>query len=391
MLNSSTNLRARAWAEVRVDRLRQNALAAQSAIGPDAGLVPMVKAEAYGLGMLEVVRALQHLPGPTGPWAFGVAAVSEGVRIRAAGWPGRILVFSPAPPQDYRAAADAALTLCVSEIAALERLAGAAVAAGKQLSFHLEIDTGMGRAGFPWREASRWGPRVVEIAGERLMWEGTYTHFHSADEPDLRSTDEQWEHFQNALAQLPRIDPQPLVHVANSAAIFRRKGFGCNLARPGIYLYGGTAGPGVEPAPVVSVRARLVLVRDVPPGASAGYGATYTARKAERWGTLSIGYGDGIRRSLAAGGGEVIVRGVRAPIIGRVSMDMITVDLSGIPAARVGDVATLIGEADGEHIALDEVATRCGTISYEILTGLTTRLPRVYTEGEPEVEESDYK
>jgi alanine racemase len=383
VLDPSTTSRARAWVEVRLDRLRENAAAAHRALGANAGLVPMVKAEAYGLGMLPVVAALRDFPNPADPWAFGVAAVSEGERLRDAGLGGRILVFSPIPPSEYERAAAADLTLCLSEVAAVRRFAAAAVAAGKVLSFHVEIDTGMGRAGFPWYEAGDWGPAVLhEAVG--LRWEGTYTHFHSADEAARKPTEEQWERFGKALAALPVVDPSPVLHVGNSAGILRFAGFGCKLARPGIFLYGGEAGPGTNPAPVVSVRARLVLVRDVPAGATVGYGATHHATSLARWGTVAIGYGDGLPRALAAAGGQTIVCGRKVPIIGRISMDMTTVDLTGVPEARVGDVCTLIGEDGAERITVDEVARRCATISYEILTRLGPRLPRVYEGWQPE-------
>ncbi|MQA91491.1 MAG: alanine racemase [Gemmatimonas sp.] len=383
MLDPSTTSRARAWVEVRLDRIRENAAAIRRSIGPGAGLVPMVKAEAYGLGMVPVAAALTGFPDAADPWAFGVAAVSEGEGLRAGGWGGRILVFTPTPPSEYSRAVDAELTLCVSEVEAVSRLAAEAAKRRRVVPFHVEIDTGMGRAGLAWQEASSWGPAILERSSG-LKWEGILTHFHSADEADPEPTSEQWARFGAALEVLPRIEPAPVLHVANSAAALRFKGFGCNLARPGIYLYGGAAGAESRPAPVVSVRARLVLVRDVPIGATAGYGATYRATHPSKWGTLSIGYGDGIPRSLSPGGGEALVHGQRVPILGRVSMDMITVDLSDVPEARVGDVCTLIGEDGLESIALDEVAQRCATISFEILTRLGTRLPRIYYELEPD-------
>jgi alanine racemase len=374
--------RGRAWLEVRLDRLRENAAAALAALGEGAGLVPMVKAEAYGLGMLPVVAALRAFPGPADPWAFGVAAVREGEQLRAGGWPGRILVFSPTPPGEYLRAARSGLTLCVSEVAAVRRLARAAAEVGHPLPFHLEIDTGMGRAGFWWEDADSWGPAVLEAAGGAVRWEGTFTHFHSADEPPEEPTLEQWRRFRSALARLPALDPEPVLHVANSAGTLRFGGFGCKLARPGIHLYGGRAGAAPAPAAVVSLRARLVLIHDVPAGATAGYGATYRAPIPQRWGTLAIGYGDGLPRRLASAGGEVLVRGRRVPIIGRISMDMTTVDLSGVPDVKIGDPATIIGWDGDERIELDEVARLCGTISYEILTGMGSRLPRIFLEGE---------
>jgi alanine racemase len=344
----------------------------------------MVKAEAYGLGMEAAVSALRGFPRADDPWAFGVATVAEGERLRRLGWNGRILVFSPSPLAEYRRAGNASLTLCLSEVAAVRHLAEIAANLGRRLPFHIEIDTGMGRAGFAWYSAARWGPAVYEAAADHLRWEGTFTHFHSADEPDLDPTDEQWRRWTESLKLLPSIEPPPVLHVANSAAILRRQGYGCDLARPGIFLYGGRAGSAVIPAPVLSLHTRLTLVRRVRPGTTAGYGATYTAAGEEIWGTLPIGYGDGVPRALATGGGEVIVRGKRVPIIGRISMDMTTVDLSAVSDPQAGDIATLIGYADGEEITVDEVAGRCGTISYEILTRLSSRLPRVYLDGEHE-------
>jgi alanine racemase len=367
---------------VRLDRLRENALAVQRAAGPTARLIPMVKANAYGLGVEAVVRALAGSSSPGEPWAFGVAAVAEGEAVRGLGWKGRILVVAPPPPGELRRAARAGLTPCLSDVDSVAHWARLAGELGETLPFHLEVDTGMGRAGILWDRVDEWGPAIADIAVGRLRWEGCFTHFHSADEPDLAPTDLQWERFLHALDRLPREAREGLVvHVANSAAALRRGGFGAPLVRPGIYLYGGSAGTGAIPRPVASLRARLALVKEVPPGSTVGYGATYAARGPERWGTVAIGYGDGLPRALATGGGEVIVNGVRAPIIGRISMDMTTVDLTRHPDARPGDVVTVIGRDGGEEIGVDEVAGRCGTISYEILTGLTTRLPRVYLEG----------
>lgn len=340
----------------------------------------MVKADAYGLGMEDVVVALQGAVSPQQLWAFGVATVAEGEALRELGWTGRALVFSPALPDEYERAAEADLTLCLSDIRAVRRWAGAARDLERQLAFHTEIDTGMGRAGFPWDSAADWGASVAQAAREHLRWEGCFTHFHSADEPELAPTDAQWERFRSALGALAESAGVPgdwVIHSSNSAAALRRAGYGCDVVRPGIYLYGGNAGPGAVPEPVVTIRARLALIREVAAGSTLGYGATYTARRAERWGTLAIGYGDGLPRALGAAGGNVLVRGRLVPIIGRISMDVTTVDLTDVPDAVVGDVATLIGRDGEAEIRVDHVAAQCGTISYEILTGLTRRLPRI--------------
>jgi alanine racemase len=365
--------------EVDEAALRRNLRRVHEA-APGARILPMVKADAYGLGVGPLLRALAEGPPPA--WGLGVAAVAEGERLRALGWAGRVVVFSPAPPGELARAAEAGLTLALSDVEAVRRWAAEAARHGRRLAFHAEVDTGMGRAGFPSARAAEWGPAVLREGGDLLEWEGCFTHFHSADEPDLAPADLQQARFREALAALPA--PPRLVHSANSAAALRRGGYGGDLVRPGIFLYGGSAGPGTAPEPVASLHARVALVRDVPEGWSCGYGATYRARGPERWGTLAIGYGDGLPRALGAAGGEALVRGIRVPIVGRISKDVTVVDLTGVPGARAGDVATLIGRDGGEEIAVDQVAARAGTIAYEVLTGLGPRLPRVYSGGTPE-------
>jgi alanine racemase len=208
-----------------------------------------------------------------------------------------------------------------------------------------------------------------------------YTHFHSADALDATPTRTQWTRFRDALAQLPLSRENLMVHASNSAAALRWREYAEDAVRPGIFLYGGRAVEAdvtgvTKPEPVVAVRARIVRVREVPPGTTAGYGATYAARSWERWATLPVGYADGVFRNLGSRG-EVLIRGRRAPMIGRISMDMTVVDISGIPDVSAGDIATLIGRDHDEEITIDDVGTRAGTISYEVLTRLTARLPRV--------------
>lgn len=364
--------------------LRRNLRRVKDAAGPAASVVPMLKANAYGLGVDAVLRMVRDELSPGELWAIGVAAVQEGEQLRGLGWTGRVMVFAPAPPGEFARAARAGLTLALSDLDGVRRWAHAAREAGRRLAFHAEVDTGMGRAGFPFAQAAEWGREVDALAGDLLEWDGCFTHFHSADEPDPGPTDEQQRRLLQALDALPPPRggaPRRVVHSANSAAAIRRHGFGMDLVRPGIYLYGGSAGPGAQPEPVATVRARIALVREVPAGWSCGYGATYTSRRPERWGTLAIGYADGVPRALSPAGGEALVHGRRVPIIGRISMDMTVVDLTDVTEAAAGDAATLIGRDGGETIGLDEVAAKCGTISYEILTGLGARLPRVYMDG----------
>jgi alanine racemase len=209
-----------------------------------------------------------------------------------------------------------------------------------------------------------------------------YTHFHGADAADANVSATQWQRFQDALAQLPVSREDLVVHACNSAAALRWPEYACDAVRPGIYLYGGHPAPGLPdavalaPKPVASVHGRVVLVREVPPASTVGYGATYVSRGWERWATIAIGYGDGLPRALG-NKGSALVNGRRVKIVGRTSMDMTVVDVSGLAEVAIGDKATFIGSQGEEEILVDEVANLVGTIGYEILTGLTPRLPRI--------------
>ncbi len=369
---------ARAWVEVDTDALRANFETVRRRVGPGVAQIAMVKADGYGLGAERVVHALE----PLEPWAYGVATVEEGGALRRVGIGRPILVFSPIPPDAYGAAAELGLIACISDLAALERWADATAAVPGGGEFHVEIDTGMGRCGFDWRETPRWAEAVRARSSPRLRWTGVFTHFQGADAPERGPTLTQWERFRDALDRLPVSREELVVHVANSAGALRFPELACDAVRPGIFLYGGHPAPGAgaddvpAPRPVVAVRARIVLVRNVAPGTTVGYGAAHVAREWERWGTLGIGYGDGLRRAVGHRAGA-IVRGRRVPTVGRISMDLTVVDLSDVPEACVGDVATLIGRDGDEAITLEEFAAHADTIGYEILTGLTPRLPRL--------------
>jgi alanine racemase len=387
---------ARAWVEVDPSALRRNLERVAAVTGADTGLIPMVKADAYGLGAAGVVRALSSSESrPVPPVAaWGVATVDEGVALRAAGVAEAIHVYSPLTPDDLRRAVAAGLVPTLSMPHEFDAL----LQADRPAAFQIEIDTGMGRAGAPramwstWREkltragVTRRTPLETEAAAPQshgLSWAGVFTHFHSADEAEGPGMSQQLAAFHEALALLdPPEDVR--VHIANSAAALRWAGqVPLGAARAGIFLYGGAPGPDLAPPePVAHVRARVVRVVDVLPGTSCGYGATYQAQSQERWATLAIGYGDGLPRALG-NCGSALVHGQRAPIIGRVSMDLTVINISGLDGVRPGDVATLLG-CDGEAcISLSEVADLAGTISYEILTGLGARLPRVWLDLTP--------
>lgn len=366
----------RAWIEVDAAALRRNLRRVGAAVGERARLLPMVKADAYGLGAGRAVHTLEA----ESPWGYGVATVEEGRALRQLGVGRPILVVAPLPPGSYADVLAYDLTPTLSDLAGVEALQRAAH--GRPAPFHVEVDTGMGRAGFDWGQVEAWGPVVLGGGHAGLRLEGCFTHFHSADEGDATPTRVQWERFRAALETLVGLGAPPdlIVHACNSAGALRFPEYAADAVRPGIFLYGGRVGPGApEPDPVVQIRARVVHVREAAPGSTVGYGATHTASGPERWATLGIGYGDGLPRALG-NRGAALLGGVRVPVRGRISMDMTVVDITGMPAVRPGDVATLLGRDGPEEITLEEIAGHAGTIGYEILTGLRARLPRIWVE-----------
>jgi alanine racemase len=352
----------RAWVEIDLGALVRNGEAlARHARVP---LVPMVKADAYGLGVVEVVRALSKLD----PFGFGVATVEEGRELRTAGVERPVLAFTPLLPDDFAAAREATLTPALGD-----PLAIAAWADGGGGPWHLAIDTGMSRAGVRWDAIGS----VADLV-RRLPPEGAFTHFHSA-ELDDGSMALQEQRFRDAVAALPA--RPALLHTDNSAAIVRRPPHQeppWNIVRPGVFLYGIGVGSSalLAPEPVVRVLARVVELRDVRAGEGVSYDATWKASRSTRVATLAIGYADGYRRSLG-NVGSVLVHGARSPVVGTVTMDMTMCDVTGIPCA-VGDVATLVGSEGAESMTVEDVAAACALSPYEILTGLRQRLPRRY-------------
>jgi alanine racemase len=353
---------ARAWVEVDLASVVENARTIARVAG--TRLLPVVKANAYGMGAVAVSRALE----PLDPWGYGVATIEEGVELRAAGIARPVLVFMPARPDSFDAYEAHRLTPALGDRASIHAWIARE---GRGGAFHHEIDTGMGRSGVRWDE-------IAPLAGllDTPYLEGCYTHFHSADRRD-GSAEAQLERFQAVVARLPR--RPPLLHAANSAAALRGKPFALDVIRPGIYLYGASPGEGLAGGrPAIALRARVVSVRHVRRGESVSYGASWTASRDTSVATLGIGYADGVRRSLGLKGeATVLVNGVRCPVIGLVTMDLTMVDVGGGRAA-VGDVVTLVGAAEGQATTLDQFAAWSGMVQHELLAGLGPRLPRWY-------------
>jgi alanine racemase len=352
----------RAWVEIDLGALLRNAAAISARSG--VPLLPMVKADGYGLGATRVARTLERLD----PWGFGVATIAEGEELRAAAITRPILVFTPLLVGDLDAAVRSNLTPTLGARDTIHRWAET----GRP--WHLSIDTGMNRAGVPWNEVSTL--REV-IAGSPPQ--GAFTHFHSAEKEDA-TRQQQEERFADALSQLA-FRPS-MLHAENSPAVEHRAGSKWSFARPGVFLYGVSSGnnPGIHPEPVVSLRARIVDLRTIAAGETVSYGGTYRAPSERRIATLGIGYADGYRRVLG-NRASVLLSGRRVPVVGVVTMDMTMIDVTDVECA-VGDVATLIGADGDESITVNEIAEVAEMSPYEILTGLRGRLPRRYAEAD---------
>ena len=350
---------ARAWVDVDLGALVANARALIALTS--TRLLPMVKANGYGLGAVAVARALE----PLDPWGYGVASVDEGAALRGAGIARPVLVVSPLLADAVESHLAADLRPSIGDPLALE-----AWCARSTRPFHLEIDTGMARAGVRWDD-----PTALAAVAARLVdaegWEGAFTHFHSA-EADPASAAVQWERFQGVLSALPR-RPE-LVHAANSAAALRGRTYAGDLIRPGIFLYGGGAN-GHAPEPVAKLRARVVARRRIGVGETVSYGATWRAPRPTTIATLAVGYADGFLRAARDGAPTrwIELGGALVPVVGRVTMDLSMVDV-GEASPAAGDVATVYGG----RVSLDQQAAAAGTIAYELLTALGARVPRRY-------------
>lgn len=350
----------RAWVEIDLGALLRNATAV--ATHASVPLVPMVKADAYGLGAVRVSRALERLD----PWGFGVATVGEGEELRRAGIARRIVVFTPLLTGDFDAAVRAELIPTLGDEKSIIEWGATG------LPWHFAIDTGMSRAGVHWTRVA-----ALREALSDHPPQAAFTHFHSA-ELDDGSIEVQTRRFEDALADMPQ--RPPVLYAENSAAIVREGGDGSrwSLVRPGIFLYGVGSGADAEPTPhgVVSVRARVVDLRTIDAGETVSYDATFHAAGDRRIATVAIGYADGYRRSLS-NRGVALLHGRRVPVAGLVTMDMTMFDVTGV-ACDVGDVVTLVGR-DGKHaITVAELAAAAELSPYEMLTGLRGRLPRHY-------------
>jgi len=366
------------WLEVDLNAIASNTRLVKALVGPDVRVLISMKADAYGHGALPVARTTLN----NGAEWLGVATLSEAQPLRAAGVAAPILVFGYIPPWQARDAVRLDLRATVYDLAPAKALAQAAVEQGTEARVHVKIDTGMARLGLRWEDI----PAIVDFfqtlrATPGLSVEGVFTHFATADSSDQTYARRQLERFHTVLATLDAEGLRPpITHAANSAATLTLPEARFDMVRPGIAIYGLAPSDDVRLPegfrPALAFKTQVAQVKDVPAGEGVSYGATYITTRQTRIAVLPVGYADGFRRG-PTNWGEVLLRGQRAPILGRVCMDQCMVDVTHIPGVEQGDEVVLIGRQGSDELTAEAVATRLGAIAYEVVAELLARVPRV--------------
>ncbi|HEU4889636.1 MAG TPA: alanine racemase [Thermoanaerobaculia bacterium] len=359
------------WAEIDLCAFDRNVETLASRLPAGTKLIAMLKANGYGHGAVELARRCR----PEQVAMIGVALLEEALELRTAGITLPILVLGPLNERQVRLALEHDVTLGVPGPEELEQVAR--VARERDIAIHLKLDSGMGRMGVVESEL----PLVADLlrSAPRLRIEALYTHFANAGDVSDPFTNDQLARFETLVETLREAGiSAPRHHVANSAATIRGMTPG-DFARVGIALYGAEALDASSPRlePVMRWRTAIGRLKELPPGHAIGYGTTFHTTRPSRIATLPVGYADGYRRGLS-NWGEVLVRGKRAPIVGRVSMDLTTIDVTDVPDAALGDEVVLLGRQGTDEIAAEELAAKLDTISYEVFCSVSARVPRVY-------------
>jgi len=356
--------------------LRWNLKQIRALVGPSVKILSMVKANAYGHGAVAVAKTLATSGGD----AFGVATVEEGVELRQAGIKQPILVLAGVYLEQLEQFLQHRLTPAIHEVATLKALDKRLRQAKATLAVEIEIDTGMGRIGFPAADIDAWLPELAKLKAVKLQ--GVFSHFSDAESAKERHTEKQLKSFRQLLQRIAEAKvPHRSSHMAKSAAIITAPNAHLSMVRPGLALYGMNAAPAlkkqVELRPVLTWKTRIIQLKQVPAGTPIGYNRTFVTKKKSLIATLPLGYADGYHR-LFSNRAQVLVRGKRAPVVGRVSMDLTTIDVTDIRNVQQGDEVVLLGRQGSGEIDADELAGWANTISYEIFTSIGARVPRIH-------------
>jgi len=367
------------WAEIDLEALRHNVGEVRRLVGRDTEIMAVVKANAYGCGLARTARAFLDF----GAAWLGGARAGEGQELRRAGIEAPILVLGYTPPEQYGIVLENDLRQTVYDLEAARLLSEEAARRGLTARVHIKVDTGMSRLGF-WFDQSIYR-QILEVSLlPHIEVEGLFTHFATADEADKSYARRQLALFNELACHLGQdgIDI-PYLHAANSAAVIDLPESYFNLVRPGIMLYGFYPSEHVrreraDLRPALSLKARVGHVKPVPAGTKVSYGCTYTTPAPTVLATVPAGYADGYSR-LLSNRASVLIRGRRAPVVGTVCMDQIIVDVGDIPGVAAGDEVVLFGRQGDAVLPVEELAAATGTINYEVICGLSARVPRVYT------------
>ncbi len=377
MSASSNSFAARAWVEIDLPAIDRNVGRIKQSLPPQVRYVAVVKANAYGHGMPEVATRLLQ----AGVDCFAVANVAEAAVLREMGHDADILLLSPTLPGELPRALALELDITLNSLAEAQALAALARALHRQAKVHVKVDTGMGRSGVWHAQAAELFAFVQSVP--EFAWRGVYTHFSDAD-TDAGYTADQRKIFLGLLELIPAsLRAGLLIHADNSAGL---ESFSANApfnaVRVGLMQYGlppsaGSFLASLRPEPVLSFHARVVLVKDLPAGTAVSYNRTKTLSRATRVAIVAVGYGDGVP-TAASNRGQFLVRGQRCPILGRVTMDQTIVDVTDVPEASVGDIATILGGQGADRITVAEFCAWSDCIPWEALCTLTQRVQRVY-------------
>ncbi len=371
------NMRVRA--EIDLDAVAFNMESMRQKISPETKITAVIKADAYGHGAVEIAHLIEDYPYV---WGFAVAAAEEGMELRRNGIRKPILTLGYTFPECWPDMIDYDIRFTVFDYGTAEEISRLAGTLGKKAFVHIALDTGMSRIGFADTDASV--EEVKKIAAlPHLVIEGLFTHFARADEPSIAPAERQLSRYMAFSKKLDEAGVEiPIRHASNSAGIFRLKNANLSMVRAGITLYGLLPSDEVKDEvkplkPVMRLVSHISYVKELSAGAEISYGGTFRTEKTMRVATIPVGYADGYPR-LLSNKGHVLIRGRKAPILGRVCMDQFMVDVSDIPDAVRGDEAVLMGTQGEETITAEEIGALSGRFNYELVCDISKRVPRHY-------------
>jgi len=363
------------WAEINLRNYSYNFASVKKLVGPRVKIMAVVKANAYGHGAVEIANKAAKL----GASYLGVACLYEARQLRESGNKLPILILGYTDAAGVSAVLDLNIAPNVMDEKVLKELDKQSRKRNKQTKIHIKIDSGMHRLGLLPEQALKFIPKIENY--KNVILEGIFTHFATSDERDLTFTYKQLSIFNQCLKQLKAKKSPPLVHAANSAATLRIPTSHFSMVRPGIILYGLPPSDEFKlpfsPKPILTLRTSIVQLRRIGKGETVGYGRTYKADKNTIVASLPVGYADGFRRA-PSNWGFVLIKGKKVPLLGRVSMDQSSADVTDIPNVKVGDEVVLIGHQGKEYISTEDVAKNLGTNNYEVISSMSSRISRIY-------------